>query len=924
MNAFPGSKWWKVDFHAHTPASVCYGKNHPDEKALKSYPLKDWLLDYMKAGIDCVAVTDHNTGAAIDDIKEAYEDLVERKPAGFRELVIFPGVEITALGNVHILGIFPEQTTSEEINTVVDNCEYDGAKGASNDCTNKPPSEVVDRIARKGGLAIPAHVEAERGIFGALQGATLNKVLESENIIAMECSTDWEPPQSYTGKKLNWACVTGSDQHHPTGDPGQKYPGSHFTWVKMETPCWEELRQALLAHEVCVLDQTEEDPNKTPDIFLRSLTIEEMCHCGAKPSPPLRIEFNPFFNAIIGGRGTGKSTALESIRIAARRHEQLDKGNMPKLAQDLKEFMQPSTRNGVMKPDTELTLEIFRRGVDYRLTWNQGHGYLLQVFADGEWNESHVEGDILDRFPMDIFSQKQIYTLASAPQGLLAIIDRAPDIDKQDWQNRWDAKRSEYRQMKEAQRRLLAQTENEGTVNAKLVDIRNDMTTYEKQGHGKTLTEYQYRKRQKQSIPLIDDFDKLASRVQSLAENIRITSIPEGIFKEDDPFNSEVGAIQSTLLSELSSIRAELQDASKRIEAVTENRKQSLLTSKWYAAVKDAEAEYEKLQAEYVGKDLHLEDYNKWVKQRGDCEKELLQIAKHKDDSEKLQAKIDKCMQELIELRTELFNKRNIFLAKTLEGNQYVKMELVPYGDASEIEANYRDLFSLGSSYEGALYDVEAKRGLLWELINWEDADPSGSAIPTLLEHVREGTTHMIQTGEKVPGKEYMDGRLPGNLRAKYETNPACLDSLYTWWPEDLLKVRHGDPSRKEFKELEKGSAGQKAAAMLAFLLSHGTTPLIIDQPEDDLDSELIYSLIVQQIVDKKRQRQLILVTHNANIVVNGDAEYVHVLKFGKGQIRSDAKGGLGKPAIRKKICNVMEGGEIAFKKRYNRIIHDK
>jgi DNA repair exonuclease SbcCD ATPase subunit len=111
---------------------------------------------------------------------------------------------------------------------------------------------------------------------------------------------------------------------------------------------------------------------------------------------------------------------------------------------------------------------------------------------------------------------------------------------------------------------------------------------------------------------------------------------------------------------------------------------------------------------------------------------------------------------------------------------------------------------------------------------------------------------------------------------------------------------------------------------MLAFLLSHGTTPLIIDQPEDDLDSELIYSLIVQQIIDKKGQRQLILVTHNANIVVNGDAELVHALGFGGDQIRLQASGGLGKKTIRDKICSIMEGGKTDFKKRYNRIVHDK
>jgi len=176
MNAFPGSKWWKIDFHAHTPASVCYGKNHPDEKVLKKYPLKEWLLDYMKAGIDCVAVTDHNTGTSIDAIKSAYADLAERKPAGFRELTIFPGVEISTVTGIHILGIFPEDTTSKDIHTVISNCKYNGEEGSGDGCTKETTEEVINLIAARGGLAIPAHVEGPQGLFHDMKGAPLDTV----------------------------------------------------------------------------------------------------------------------------------------------------------------------------------------------------------------------------------------------------------------------------------------------------------------------------------------------------------------------------------------------------------------------------------------------------------------------------------------------------------------------------------------------------------------------------------------------------------------------------------------------------------------------------------------------------------------------------------------------------------------------------
>ncbi|WP_223236000.1 AAA family ATPase [Acinetobacter baumannii] len=123
-----------------------------------------------------------------------------------------------------------------------------------------------------------------------------------------------------------------------------------------------------------------------------------------------------------------------------------------------------------------------------------------------------------------------------------------------------------------------------------------------------------------------------------------------------------------------------------------------------------------------------------------------------------------------------------------------------------------------------------------------------------------------------------------------------------------------------EFVNISKGSAGQKAAAILAFLLSHGNEPIIIDQPEDDLDNELIYDLIVNQIHSNKNNRQIIIVTHNPNIVVNGDADLVNVMHFHKGQVEIKNCGSLIHESIRNDVCQIMEGGKDAFRKRYERI----
>ena len=125
------------------------------------------------------------------------------------------------------------------------------------------------------------------------------------------------------------------------------------------------------------------------------------------------------------------------------------------------------------------------------------------------------------------------------------------------------------------------------------------------------------------------------------------------------------------------------------------------------------------------------------------------------------------------------------------------------------------------------------------------------------------------------------------------------------------------DPNRKP---MELGSPGERAAALLAFILSYGDEPLLLDQPEDDLDNELIYDLIVKQLRKTKSKRQVIVVTHNANIVVNGDAELVLPLEVVEGQTYVQHPASIQQKKVRESICNILEGGEQAFEQRYRRI----
>ena len=127
------------------------------------------------------------------------------------------------------------------------------------------------------------------------------------------------------------------------------------------------------------------------------------------------------------------------------------------------------------------------------------------------------------------------------------------------------------------------------------------------------------------------------------------------------------------------------------------------------------------------------------------------------------------------------------------------------------------------------------------------------------------------------------------------------------------------------WRSLDDLSTGQKATAVLMMLLLDAPGPLIIDQPEDDLDNRFIASDIIRRIREEKRKRQFIFSTHNANIPVLGDAELIIGLEAagdaeeGQAVIRPEHLGSIDAPAIKKLVKDVLEGGDKAFRLRRER-----
>ena len=129
------------------------------------------------------------------------------------------------------------------------------------------------------------------------------------------------------------------------------------------------------------------------------------------------------------------------------------------------------------------------------------------------------------------------------------------------------------------------------------------------------------------------------------------------------------------------------------------------------------------------------------------------------------------------------------------------------------------------------------------------------------------------------------------------------------------LNVSHtGD----QYRGLDRLSTGQQCTAILHLLLLDNPDPLVMDQPEDNLDNAFIAERIVQELRAAKTERQFLFATHNANIPVFGDAEWIGVCSASedRAEMPVDAQGSIDMPAIRDQVANILEGGKEAFMQR--------
>ena len=890
---WPGSRWWRVDLHCHSPASYDFRA----DQASSSPDWIGWVEAARDVGLDAVAVTDHNTAAGIDHLKKACE-LVEKPPA------LFPGVELTTADGCHLLLLMDPARDASHVEDLLSKVEVPVDERGKRDSRSPLSVEQVLRRCSDNVLVIGAHVNGPRGLL-AHSGEQRLAELRNHRLAAAEVDPtrdidrSWLDGKPQTGRRIP---EVHSSDSHCVADLGRRY-----TWVKMTSPNLDGLRLALLDGPGSLLKTTGEDSHDPNDqraaLAIESVAINAARHMG-RPSP-IRIDLNPWLNVIIGGRGTGKSTLVDFIRKTLRRDNELDGVEDGALRSLFDRRMRvPSRRDqeGLLTTNTKIEVVYRKEGTRFSLAWNQDGSAHPITLTDGDAPRKE-EGDIRELFPVRIYGQKQLFAIAQNPKALLAVIDDSSEVNGADLRRSMSQLRDQYLARRAEARSETRKAREKPNRTAALADVRRKLKVLEEGGQAQVLNDYRRRRRSHTTWDTILEFSE--STLDTVEQSVEDLSVPDldgsdGTHQDDQ----HLMHLHTVLVTTFERTQSDLNRVLRKARGEIADIRSSPGAVQWREGLAAGYREFERVKAELEAEGISdPNEYSQLLAQESRLRNEIEGLVEAEARATALDKESVEVLAAYRTARRELSDRRRRFARET--SNDTMRVEVGAFGDTLDLVEHLGD--RLGT--EG----FERDRKALAKMI---EPDEHADWIWPRLDRVVEQMSS-VSAGDPASW-DIRDVRFVNKLQ---NTEPERLDRIALYLPEDMVTVSFRDHPNTSWRSLEQGSPGQQTAALLAFVLGYGNEPIVLDQPEDDLDNTLIYDLLVTSLRQTKKARQIIIVTHNPNIVVHGDAELVISLESGRGRSYVKSSGGLQESKVRAEVCRVMEGGREAFEKRYRRIM---
>ncbi|MES2771410.1 MAG: hypothetical protein V4623_05435, partial [Pseudomonadota bacterium] len=700
----PGSCWWKFDFHTHTPASMDY-------RGDQNISPEQWLRDYKNSGVQCVVVTDHNTGAWIDQLKTALAQFKQQAPEVWQGFTLFPGMEVSCNGGVHLIAILRTDKSSADMDALRGAVKYTDTPGDSNGVTALSVEQVIDAIHAVGGLACAAHIDQEKGLLTAITDhhtleAVLSK-LDALEVIDPEAACLKDRASLLEKEKRPW--VLGSDSHQP------KRIGRGFTWVKISTPSFDGLRLALLDPESAIRrgDQHPSNPQQCPEQWIESITLKNM-HLRRNHGSALTLRFNPAYNAIIGGRGSGKSTILECLRLGLARENELENlGADSEIRNTFAKFRQEYVgrdKPGMMLPDTEISVEVVKGRAElrqrFKFVWSKRDDRFapqMMRFDEHEnaWKDTGMnEEDVRSAFPVKIFSQKQILALAQNPQALLEHIDNSIQEQKKNWQEQFDQRKSELRAARLRVRTLKKELAKKPALELEYRETSRKARVFANANFGLLLKAYQRATQQQRAL---DDFYALLTNdMAALREGIEqaagLASTELTQFQAETQAEIEAHAqalwLKQQLLKQYESIVATATAMQAQLDATHAARALSPWQQENQAPIQAYQNEAARLKNEGINS---AQDAAIAVAAEERLNKQLAQLKIFEAELASAESAVVLAAEALTQCRAELTQRREALIKNLLAQNDMLDIRLRSMASTKREVSRIREILNLGS-----------------------------------------------------------------------------------------------------------------------------------------------------------------------------------------------------------------------------------
>lgn len=847
-----GSEWRKWDLHFHTPSSHDYKD--------KSVTNQD-IIDGLKSNnISVVAVTDHH----VIDVKR----IKELQSIAGDDITVLPGIEFCSeLGgseSIHFIGIFPEKSDTESIWTTIQGT----ASLTKQDIEAKGGYENVqcdlidtcDLIHKLGGIT-SVHAGTKTNTVESIKNTILNKMQQkrrilSESIDILELGkvADEKDYREIVFKSIGFTLpmIICSDNHNI-----HAYTLKENLWIKAN-PTFEGLKQITFEPTERVKLQAAKPEEKAGYHVIDSISMKEDEFWYNE------IFFNSNLNTIIGGRSTGKSTLLKCI---AKKIE----------------------------PTTDLS----HKEKDFI---NDHVGSIDIKWQDGESGENR---------DIEFFPQSYMYEIANDPKrtdNLIQDIIRQKDTEKNytAYENFCNSNRTE----------IINKT---GSLFQLQTEINNQKKNFKEKG----------------------DKEGIEKEIRTLEEKIKEINSGSEISKEElDSFEEAVKSISQreqtiqTLKDDLETFKNlktrsivnsaleyefnTLSDKSRESITIVFSTLSQEINQKWKKQIGIKENELNESIQDMTSDILILKESEIYKEgQQNLVSNKQYQVLKEKLEEERKKLnviiEIEKGIAKVTEqkdlLKAEIIDLHLNYYSKVKELTNKLKLSY----NGIEIESKFRcNEDSIKEFFEGRLNQRGGERQRY-----------SKDFITKYISNVRFYISNFL-TSALTNQIEYKGGHINSNVTSEL---------LSTNWFEISYDLTY---QKDTFDDM---SQGKQAFVILKLLLefSDKSCPILIDQPEDSLDNRAIYNELVKYLKDKKKERQVILVTHNPNVVVGADAEQIIVanqegkdspneaalkfqyvsgaLEFSK-PIDKNISFVLKSQGIREHVCEILEGGEDAFKQR--------